>query len=52
MTDQNVFEIKSGQNPVEWKKYRKLGIFLILLLFAILLLFTSIYIVKESEYKV
>jgi modulator of FtsH protease HflC len=52
MADQNVFEIKSRQDPVDWKKYRKFGIFLVILLFAVLLLFTSLYIVKESEYKV
>ncbi|MEG9297105.1 protease modulator HflC [Mangrovibacillus sp. Mu-81] len=52
MADQNVFEMKSRQDPVEWKKYRKLGIFLVILLLAVLLLFTSLYIVKESEYKV
>jgi modulator of FtsH protease HflC len=53
MTEQNVFDLKSKQKePVEWKRYRKLGIFLILLLAALLILFTSLYVVKEGEYKV
>lgn len=53
MSDQNVFDIHSKKkDPVEWKRYKKLGIFLVILLAALLLLFTSLYIVKESEYKV
>ncbi|MCA1056939.1 protease modulator HflC [Rossellomorea aquimaris] len=53
MSDGNVFDMNQRKKePVEWKRYRKFGVFLILLVAAILLLFTSLYIVKESEYKV
>ncbi len=53
MSDQNVFDINSKKNePIEWRRYTKLGIFLVILIAVLLLLFTSLFIVKEGEYKV
>jgi len=37
---------------VEWRKYTRFGLFLILLIALLLLLFSSLFIVKEGEYKV
>ena len=53
MSDQNVYDINTKKKePIEWKRYTKLGIFFVILIAVLLLLFTSLFIVKEGEYKV
>ncbi|WP_064092592.1 protease modulator HflC [Rossellomorea aquimaris] len=53
MTENNVFDMNSKKRePIEWRRYTKLGIFFIILFAVLLLIFTNVYIVKEGEYKV
>ncbi|NMH67987.1 protease modulator HflC [Bacillus sp. RO3] len=53
MSDQNVFDFnQKKKEPIEWKRYTKFGIFLVILLAVLTLLLTNLYIVKEGEYKV
>jgi membrane protease subunit HflC len=51
MSDQNVIDINE-KKPVQWKKYFKTGVFLLILLILFLALITNLFIVKEGEYKV
>lgn len=41
-----------GGNQFIWRNYLKVGIFIIILIVLLALLFTSLFIVKEGEYKV
>lgn len=53
MADAKVVNIKEKDgNNFGWRGYTKIGIFLVLLLAVILLIFTNLFIVKEGEYKV
>jgi membrane protease subunit HflC len=53
MADQNVIDIneRSG-GSFNWKNYTKLGIFLIILVALLIIIFTNVFIVKQGEYKV
>jgi modulator of FtsH protease HflC len=42
---------RSG-NGFEWRNYMKIGIFLVVLIAVLILVFTNLFIVKEGEYKV
>ncbi|MCP8617088.1 protease modulator HflC [Salirhabdus salicampi] len=47
----NIFEMKT-KNPVEFKKYVKLGITILALILLLVILLGSLFIVKQGEYKV
>lgn len=51
--DKNIIDIneRKGSN-FEWRTYTRFGIFLIILVIILLLLLSSVFIVKEGEYKV
>ncbi len=51
--DKNIIDLndRKGAN-FEWRKYTRLGIFLIILIVIALILLSSIFIVREGEYKV
>ncbi|WP_423407628.1 protease modulator HflC [Heyndrickxia sp. MSNUG] len=53
MADQNVINSneKTG-GSFSWRKYTKLGLFLIILVALLVLIFTNVFIVKQGEYKV
>lgn len=53
MADQNVINLneKTG-GSFSWRKYTKLGLFLIILIALLVLIFTNVFIVKQGEYKV
>ncbi|QED48894.1 protease modulator HflC [Cytobacillus dafuensis] len=53
MSDQNVVNINEhGQNNFEWRKYIKVGIFFVILLVLLGLIFSNLFVVKEGEFKV
>lgn len=52
MGDGNVIDMKEKSGNFQWRGYTKIGVFLIILLAVLLLLFTNLFIVKEGEYKV
>ncbi|MEW4306470.1 protease modulator HflC [Rossellomorea marisflavi] len=53
MSNPNVYQFeKKERPPTDWKPYVRTGIFLVVLLALLLVAFTSVYIVKEGEYKV
>src|SRR5688500_17323846 len=43
-------ELKKGD--IHWRGYVRIGIFLIIFITLLLIIFTNVYIVKEGEYKV
>jgi modulator of FtsH protease HflC len=51
MDNQKVVDMKE-RSGFRWRGYTKIGIFLVILIAVILLIFTSLFIVKEGEYKV
>ncbi len=51
MANQKVVDMKE-RSGFGWRGYTKIGIFLVILIAVILLIFTSLFIVKEGEYKV
>lgn len=51
MADQNVIDINE-RNGGSWRKYTKLGIFLVILIALLVFIFTNLFIVKQGEYKV
>lgn len=53
MADQNVINLneKTG-GSFSWRKYTKFGLFLIILIALLVLIFTNIFIVKQGEFKV
>ncbi len=52
MSDQNVVNINERGGNFQWKSYTKLGIILVLVIAALVILFSNLFIVKEGEYKV
>jgi modulator of FtsH protease HflC len=53
MTEENIFEKNNKKNqPIEWKKYTRIGVFFVILLAVLALILTNVYVVKEGEYKV
>jgi membrane protease subunit HflC len=50
MTD-NVIDMNE-KKPLEWRKYTKFGMFLIIIFVIFITAFTNLFIVKEGEYKV
>jgi modulator of FtsH protease HflC len=54
MADQNVIDMKErgGGGSFKWRNYTKLGIFLIILVTFLIIIFTNVFIVKQGEYKV
>lgn len=52
MSDQNVVNINERGGNFQWRNYLKLGIFLVILIAALAILLTNLFIVKEGEYKV
>ncbi|MGA9224751.1 MAG: protease modulator HflC [Mesobacillus sp.] len=53
MADQNVINLneKTG-GSFSWRKYTKFGLFLIILIALLVLIFTNVFIVKQGEFKV
>jgi modulator of FtsH protease HflC len=53
MADQNVIDINERTGgSFSWRKYTKLGLFFIILIALLILIFTNVFIVKQGEYKV
>jgi modulator of FtsH protease HflC len=53
MSKDKVVDMKDrGRNGFEWRGYTKIGIFLVIVLAVLLLVFTNLFIVKEGDYKV
>lgn len=53
MSDENIVDLNEQRgNTVEWKRYTKLGIFLVIVLVLLGLILANLFIVKEGEYKV
>jgi modulator of FtsH protease HflC len=53
MSDQNIININERRGgKFNWSKYTRLGILLIVLIALLIIMFTNLFIVKESEYKV
>lgn len=54
MSDQNVIDMneRSGGNGFNGRSYIKLGIFAVIVIGILILIFTNIFVVKEGEYKV
>ena len=51
MADQNVIDINERSGG-SWRKYTKIGIFLIILIALLAFILTNVFIVKQGEYKV
>lgn len=53
MDDQNVINMNERTGgSFSWRKYTKIGLFLIILITLLILIFTNVFIVKQGEYKV
>jgi modulator of FtsH protease HflC len=53
MSDSNITNLNDKKKPeIEWRKYTKLGIFLIAAIAVLLLIILNVFIVKEGEYRV
>jgi len=52
MADKKIIDMKERGGSFEWKKYTRFGIFLVILLALLMLLFVNLFIVREGEYKV
>jgi modulator of FtsH protease HflC len=52
MDDQNVVNMNERGNGFQWRNYIKIGIFLVVVIALLLLIFVNLFIVKEGEYKV
>lgn len=53
MADQNVINMNERTGgSFSWRKYTKIGLFLIILITLLILIFTNVFIVKQGEYKV
>jgi len=53
MSKDKVVDMKDrGGNGFEWRGYTKIGLFLVIVLAVLLLVFTNLFIVKEGDYKV
>lgn len=53
MNDENVINMKDKKSgDFGWRKYTKIGIFFVILIVILGVIFTNVFIVKEGEYKV
>nr|WP_295969910.1 protease modulator HflC [uncultured Bacillus sp.] len=52
MDDRKIVNLKEKSGSIEWRKYTRFGIFLVLFLAVLLLIFVNLFIVREGEYKV
>ncbi|RIW29717.1 protease modulator HflC [Bacillus salacetis] len=53
MSDSNITNLNEKKKPdIEWRKYTKVGIFLISVIAVLLLVLLNVFIVKEGEYRV
>ncbi|TYS19717.1 protease modulator HflC [Rossellomorea vietnamensis] len=53
MSDSNITNLNDTKKPeIQWRKYTKLGIFLIAAIAVLLLIILNVFIVKEGEYRV
>ncbi|MGF2617351.1 protease modulator HflC [Rossellomorea vietnamensis] len=53
MSDSNIANFNDKKKPeIEWRKYTKLGLFLIAIIAILLLVILNVFIVKEGEYRV
>lgn len=52
MSKEKIINMKEPKAPVEWRKYTKLGIFLIIFSIVLGTFLSNVIIVKEGEYKV
>jgi modulator of FtsH protease HflC len=53
MSDSNITNLNDKKKPeIEWRKYTKLGIFLMAAIAVLLLIILNVFIVKEGEYRV
>ncbi|WP_456273785.1 protease modulator HflC [Bacillus sp. AK031] len=53
MSDSNITNLNDMKKPeIEWRKYTKLGIFLVAIIATLLLILLNVFIVKEGEYRV
>ncbi|MBT2689369.1 protease modulator HflC [Bacillus sp. ISL-47] len=52
MSDQNVVNINERGGNFKWRDYTKIGILLVIIIAALAILFSNLFIVKEGEYKV
>jgi modulator of FtsH protease HflC len=53
MSDSNITNLNDKKKPeIEWRKYTKLGIFLIVVIAVLLLVILNVFITKEGEYRV
>jgi membrane protease subunit HflC len=52
MADDNIIDMNGKRGNLEWQKYMKLGIALIIVIILMGLVLSNIFVVKEGEYKV
>ena len=52
MADKKIINMKERGGNFEWRKYTRFGIFLVILLALLMLIFVNLFIVREGEYKV
>jgi modulator of FtsH protease HflC len=54
MADDNIIDMneRNTKGDFSWNKYTKFGLFIIVLLILLMVIFTNVFIVKEGEYKV
>ncbi|WP_421380412.1 protease modulator HflC [Bacillus salacetis] len=53
MSDSNITNLNDKKKPdIEWRKYTKLGIFLVVVIAVLLLVILNVFITKEGEYRV
>ncbi|MGM0843982.1 MAG: protease modulator HflC [Bacillota bacterium] len=53
MSDSNITNLNDMKKPeIQWRKYMKLGIFLVAAIAVLLLIILNVFIVKEGEYRV
>ncbi len=52
MADEKIINMKNSGGNFEWRKYTRIGIFLVILLALLILIFANLFIVREGEYKV
>ncbi|GLB58468.1 protease modulator HflC [Cytobacillus sp. NCCP-133] len=52
MSDQNVVNMNERSGNFQWKNYTKLGLILVIIIAALVILFSNLFIVKEGEFKV
>jgi membrane protease subunit HflC len=52
MAYKKIINMKERNGNFEWKKYTRFGIFFVILLAVLMLIFVNLFIVREGEYKV